>query len=58
VLDAETARRRIVEHSLRREDARAYAAYGQNSRVRKILEIHEEDPDRIHVVIVGQLVGF
>jgi acyl-CoA hydrolase len=49
---------RIVEHSLPLEDARAYAAYGQNSRVGKILEIHQEDPGRIHVVLIRQSVGF
>ena len=38
------AHERIVEHSLPLEDARAVAAYGQNSRVGKILEIHQEDP--------------
>ena len=40
------------------EDARAFASYGMNSRVRKILEIHEEDPGRIHVVLVPQVLGF
>lgn len=54
----EAARERIFEHSLKLEDARAYAAYGQNSRVGKILEIHQEDPGRIHVVLVRQSVGF
>jgi uncharacterized membrane protein YtjA (UPF0391 family) len=52
------ARERIIEHSLKLEDARAYAAYGQNSRVGKILEIHQEDPGRIHVVLIRQTVGF
>jgi hypothetical protein len=54
----EAARERIYEHSLILEDARAYAAYGQNSYVGKILEIHQEFPDRIHVVLVRQSVGF
>ena len=54
----EAARERINEHSLKLEDARAYAAYGQNSHVGKILEIHQEWPDRIHVVLVRQVVGF
>jgi len=40
------------------EDARAYAAYGQNSIVGKILEIHQETPGRIHVVLIRQVVGF
>ena len=55
---AEAARERIYEYSLRLEDARAYAAYGQNSRVGKVLEIHQEDPGRIHVVLIRQVVGF
>jgi hypothetical protein len=55
---AEAARERIIEHSLPLEDARAYAAYGQNSRIGKILEIHQEDPGRIHVVLIRQSVGF
>jgi acyl-CoA hydrolase len=54
----EEAHERIVEHSLPLEDARAYAAYGQNSRVGKILQIHQEDPGRIHVVLIRQQVGF
>jgi L-lactate utilization protein LutC len=54
----EAARERIYEHSLPLEDARAYAAYGQNSYVGKILEIHQEFPDRIHIVLVRQSVGF
>ena len=58
VQSVEAARERIYEHSLRLEDARAYAAYGQNSFVGKILEIHQELPGRIHVVLVRQAVGF
>jgi acyl-CoA hydrolase len=54
----EAARERINEHSLRLEDARAYAAYGQNSYVGKVLEIHQELPGRIHVVLIRQVVGF
>ena len=54
----EEAHERIVEHSLPLEDARAYAAYGQNSRVGKVLEIHQEDPGRVHVVLIRQSVGF
>jgi hypothetical protein len=29
-----------------------------NSYVSKILEIHQEQPGRIHVVVVRQIVGF
>jgi acyl-CoA hydrolase len=58
VSDLEAAHERIVEHSLKLEDARAYAAYGQNSFVGKVLEIHQEQPGRIHVVLIRQSVGF
>jgi acyl-CoA hydrolase len=54
----EAAHERIVEYSLKLEDARAYAAYGQNSRIGKILEIHQEDPGRIHLVLIRLQVGF
>jgi len=47
-----------TSNSLQLEDARAYAAYGQNSFVGKILEIHQEMPGRIHVVLVRQAIGF
>ena len=52
------AHERIYEHSLKLEDLRALAAYGMNSRVGKILEIHQEDPGRIHVVLIRRPVGF
>ena len=58
VPDLDAARERIYEHSLKLEDARALEAYGQHSRVGKILEIHQEDPGRIHVVLIRQPVGF
>jgi hypothetical protein len=58
VPDLNVARERIYQHSLVLEDARAQAAYGQHSSVGKILEIHQELPGRIHVVLVRQQVGF
>jgi hypothetical protein len=54
----EAARERIYQHSLKLEDARAIAAYGQNSSVGKILEIHQELPGRTHVVLIRQSVGY
>jgi hypothetical protein len=54
----EAARDRIYQHSLVLEDARAIAAYGQHSSVGKIMEIHQELPGRIHVVLVRQAVGY
>jgi acyl-CoA hydrolase len=58
VPNPEAARERIIEHSLKLEDARAYAAYGQHSYIGKILEIHQELPGRIHVTLIRQSVGF
>jgi acyl-CoA hydrolase len=54
----EEAHQRIYQHSLKLEDGRAMAAYGQHSQVGKILEIHQELPGRIHIVLVRQVVGF
>ncbi len=54
----EAAHERIYQHSLKLEDARAQAAYGQHSSVGKILEIHQELPGRIHIVLIRQTVGF
>jgi hypothetical protein len=58
VATPDDARERIFQHSLRLEDARALAAYGQNSSVGKILEIHQELPGRIHIVLIRKSVGF
>ena len=58
VPNLETAHERIYNHSLILEDARALAAYGQNSFVGKVLEIHQELPGRVHVILIRQLVGF
>jgi LUD domain len=58
VATLDDARDRIFQHSLKLEDARALATYGQNSSVGKILEIHQERPGRIHVVLIRQSVGF
>ena len=58
VLTLDAAHERIFQHSLKLEDARALAAYGQNSSVGKILEIHQELPGRIHVVLIRHPVGF
>jgi len=54
----EAARQRIYQHSLPLEDARAVAAYGQHSQVGKILEIHQELPGRIHIVLIRQPIGY
>jgi len=54
----EAAHQRVYQHSLPLEDARAQAAYGQHSSVGKVLEIHQELPGRIHVVLIRQPVGY
>ena len=54
----EAAHERIYQHSLKLEDARAQAAYGQHSYVGKVLEIHQELPGRVHIVLVRQPVGY
>ncbi|MGB0094882.1 MAG: LUD domain-containing protein, partial [Solirubrobacteraceae bacterium] len=58
VPDLDAARERIYQHSFKLEDARALDAYGMNTRIGKILEIHQEDPGRIHVVLIRAVVGF
>jgi acyl-CoA hydrolase len=58
VPDLDTAHDRIYQHSLKLEDARAQAAYGQHSSVGKVLEIHQELPGRIHIVLIRQPIGY
>jgi hypothetical protein len=54
----EAAHERIQQHSLKLEDVRAQAAYGVHSSVNKLLEIRQEQPGRIHIVLIRQVVGF
>jgi LUD domain len=54
----EAGQQRITEHSLKLEDARALAAYGQNSSIGKVLQIHQERPGRIHIVLIRRVIGF
>ena len=58
VSSLEAAHERIYQHSLPLEDVRAQAAYGQHSQVAKVLEIHQELPGRVHLVLIRQQVGF
>jgi hypothetical protein len=58
VPDLAVAHKRIYEHSFKLEDARALEAYGKNSRVGKILEIHQEDAGRIHLILIRRKIGF
>jgi hypothetical protein len=54
----EVAHERMVKHSLVLEDGRAQAAYGQGSFIGKVLEIRQELPGRIHLVLIRENVGF
>jgi hypothetical protein len=58
VPDIQVAYDRIYHHCLALEDARAMETYGNHSRVGKILHINEDDPGRIHVVLVRAVVGY
>lgn len=58
VPDLAAARERLYQHTLKLEDARAQAAYGQHSFIGKMLEIHQELPGRAHIVLVREPVGY
>jgi hypothetical protein len=51
------ARERSYSRSLVLEDTRAVGARGQRSQAGKILETHQENSGRIHVLLVRQPVG-
>lgn len=50
--------RRVREHSLALENARAHEAYGQNSHLTTTLEIFGDVPGRIHLVLIRQVSGY
>ena len=59
--DLDAARAAVLaelDFATQRREMKAIAAYGQRSSVGKILEIRQELPGRIHVVLVRQAVGF
>ena len=59
VSDLSEGLRRVYEHALPLEDARAFAAYGIHSAVNKLLIINREiTPGRITVVFVEEVLGF
>jgi len=58
VPNLQAAHERIAEHSLKLEDVRAQAAYGQHSYIGKLLEIRQELPGRVHLVLIRQHVGY
>jgi acyl-CoA hydrolase len=58
VPDLATAHERIHQHCLELENERALGVYGRGSYIGKILEIHQDEPGRTHVVLIRQSVGF
>ncbi len=59
VKNIEEGIKRIHEHSLPLEDARARQAYGTGSAVNKLLIINKEvKPGRISLILVNEVLGF
>ena len=55
----ESGLRRIEEHALPLEDARARGAYGMGSAVNGVLILNGQfDPARVTVVLVREALGF
>jgi hypothetical protein len=58
VPDLAAAHERIHRHCLALENERTLEVYGRGSYIGKILEIHQDEPGRTHVVLIRQAVGF
>ena len=58
VPDLATAHERIHQHCLELENERALGVYGRGSYIGKLLEIHQDEPGRTHVILIRQAVGF
>ncbi|HTJ34366.1 MAG TPA: LUD domain-containing protein [Dactylosporangium sp.] len=59
VPDLETAMRRVHEHSLPLESARAQLAYGQPSAVNRLLVLNaDHHPGRVTVLLLRETIGF
>jgi hypothetical protein len=59
VSDLDEAFRRVEEHSLPLEDARAREAYGMGSSINKLLVVNTEiTPGRTTVILVRESLGF
>ncbi|MBI2583056.1 MAG: LUD domain-containing protein [Candidatus Aenigmarchaeota archaeon] len=58
VKDIDEGMRRIYEHSLPLEDARARKVYGVGSGVNKLLIVNKERPGRITLIFVKERLGF
>ena len=58
VPDLDTAFDRIEQHSLPLESERLQEAYGIPSAIGKELVVHQEQPGRIHVLLLEEAIGF
>jgi hypothetical protein len=58
VPDLDTALDRIQHHSLPLESQRLHEVYGMPSAIGKELIIHQEQPGRIHLLLLEEAIGF
>ncbi|MDT7797981.1 MAG: hypothetical protein QOI78_1414 [Actinomycetota bacterium] len=58
VPDMATALRRLEEHALPLESARAQAVYGQPSAINRLLVLNAEGPGRVTILLLREAVGF
>ncbi|MFJ1767656.1 LUD domain-containing protein [Amycolatopsis sp. NPDC088138] len=58
VPDTATALRRLEEHALPLESARAQAVYGQPSAINRLLVLNAEAPGRVTVLLLREAIGF
>lgn len=53
-----TALRRLEEHALPLESARAQAVYGQPSAINRLLVLNADGPGRVTILLLREAVGF
>jgi L-lactate utilization protein LutC len=58
VSDLSTALRRVEEHALPLESARAQAVYGQPSAINRLLILNADRPGRVTVLLLREAIGF
>jgi hypothetical protein len=58
VPDLSTALRRIENHALPLEDARAREAYGQPSAINRLLTLNAVQPGRFTILLLREAIGF
>lgn len=58
VPDLPTAMRRVEDHALPLEDARARAVYGQPSAINRLLTLNAVQPGRLIILLLREAIGF